>query len=100
RNGAPPGATAAPNLVEKRRMRTMGSKLYVGNLPEDASTYALRSRFAEIAPVLDVELAVDRASGRMRGYALVTMESNEGARRAIEKLDGARFEDRRLRVSE
>jgi cold-inducible RNA-binding protein len=78
----------------------MVTKLYVGNLPDDVSTNALRARFAEVAPVADVELAVDRSSGRMRGYAFVRMESPEGARRAIDQLNGAMFEERRLRVNE
>lgn len=78
----------------------MGTRLYVGNLSDDVSSQALRARFAEVAAVSDVQLAVDRSSGRMRGYAFVTMETIEAARAAIEQLDGAYFEERRLRVNE
>lgn len=78
----------------------MEHRLYVGNLPDDVSTEALRARFAQCGAVTDVDLAVDRSSGRMRGYAFVTMATAADARSAIEQLNGAMFDDRPLRVSE
>jgi RNA recognition motif-containing protein len=78
----------------------MEHRLYVGNLADDVSTEALRTRFAQCGAVTDVELAVDRSSGRMRGYAFVTMATAADARSAIEQLNGAMFEDRPLRVNE
>lgn len=78
----------------------MNARLYVGNLPEDASIEALRRRFAQHGAVADVHMAVDRSSGRSRGYAFVTMASGREAQAAIERLDGAMFEHRPLRVNE
>jgi len=78
----------------------MERRLYVGNLPDDVSIDALRKRFAEHGAVADVQLAVDRASGRQRGYAFVTMETSAEARYAMNRLNGASFEDRPLRVNE
>ena len=78
----------------------MNARLYVGNLPEDASSEALRRRFAQHGAVADVHMAVDRSSGRSRGYAFVTMASGDDARVAVERLDGAMFEHRPLRVNE
>lgn len=77
----------------------MESRLYVGNLDEDVSLDALRARFAQVGRVDDVQLATDRQSGRARGHAFVTMGSNAEAQRAVNELDGATFEDRKLRVS-
>lgn len=77
-----------------------GTRLYVGNLTEDATTDALRARFAPLGLVSDVQLVTDRSSGRMRGYAFVTMENSGEARQAITKLNGAMFEGRPLRVNE
>lgn len=48
----------------------------------------------------DVELGIDRASGRMRGFAFVTMADRETFRAALTQLNGAVFEDRVLRVCE
>jgi RNA recognition motif-containing protein len=78
----------------------MGARLYVGNLGEDASTEALRRRFALHGNVADVHMAIDRSSGRSRGYAFVTMGSSAEARTAIRQLNGASFDDRPLRVTE
>jgi RNA recognition motif-containing protein len=78
----------------------MEHRLYVGNLPDDVSTDALRTRFAKCGAVSDVDLAIDRSSGRVRGYAFVTMATAAAARSAIEQLNGAMFDDRPLRVSE
>lgn len=78
----------------------METRLYVGNLPDDASIDALRKRFAEYGAVANVHLAMDRSSGRPRGYAFVTMTSSAEARSAIAQLNGAMFEDRPLRVNE
>lgn len=76
------------------------NRLCVANLADDITATALRQRVERIAPVLDVELAIDRGSGRMRGYAFVTMASASGKSAALAELDGATFEERTLRVSE
>ena len=78
----------------------MNERLYVGNLSEDASAEALRRRFAQHGAVTNVHLAVERSSGRSRGYAFVTMATGEDARVAMDRLDGAMFEHRPLRVNE
>ena len=77
----------------------MENRLYVGNLSEDVSASALRTLFAELGEVSDVHLATDRGSGRLRGHAFVTMATAAEARAAMQKLDGAVFEERRLRVN-
>jgi cold-inducible RNA-binding protein len=73
-------------------------RLFVGNLSYDASVSTVRSLFDSCGEVAEVEVATDSKSGRPRGYALVTMATNAGARAAIERLDGASFEDRPLHV--
>ncbi len=78
----------------------METRLYVGNLSDDASVEELRKRFDQCGAVADVQLATDRSSGRMRGYAFVTMKTPADARSAITQLNGAMFDDRPLRVSE
>ncbi|MFO0737901.1 MAG: hypothetical protein U0270_18560 [Labilithrix sp.] len=75
-------------------------KLYVGNLADDITATALRQRFEQVGRVADVELGIDRASGRMRGFAFVTMADRDAYRAAISQLNGATFEDRVLRVCE
>jgi len=77
----------------------METRLWVGGLSDDVSMVALRERFAEFGEVVDVQLARDRASGRLQGHAFVTMASAADAERAMTGLNGTMFDDRRLRVN-
>ena len=78
----------------------MASRLYVGNIPHDASAEALHAVFAEFGEVTDVQVVVDRYSGRPRGFAFVTMAKPEDAANAASKINGALFGGRPLRVSD
>ena len=76
------------------------NRLYVGNLADDTSASALRRRFEQCGNVADVQLAFDRGSGRMRGFAFVTMADAASYKSALTQLNGAMFEDRQIRVTE
>jgi RNA recognition motif-containing protein len=78
----------------------MGNRLYVGNLSYDASTDSLRQAFEEIGEVTDVHIAMDRDSGRSRGFGFVTMATAELAADAISRMNGASLDGRALRVNE
>jgi len=78
----------------------MGNRLYVGNLSYDASTDSLRQAFEEIGEVTDVHIAMDRDSGRSRGFGFVTMATSELAADAIARMNGASLDGRALRVNE
>jgi RNA recognition motif-containing protein len=74
-------------------------RLYVGNLPFDATTEQIRTAFAAHGTVYDVSLVSDRDTGRPRGFAFVDMDAN-GAQAAIAALDSKDFGGRDLRVNE
>ncbi len=76
----------------------MENRLYVGNLSDGVSIEALRRHFAAVGSVVEVKLATDRASGRMRGHALVTMGNEADARSAKRELNGTLLDERPLRV--
>ncbi|MBK6692683.1 MAG: RNA-binding protein [Myxococcales bacterium] len=78
----------------------MGNRLYVGNLSFDASSDAVRAHFAEIGEVTDVQVVMDRETGRSRGFAFVTMGESGTAQRAISELNGTLLAGRPLRVNE
>ena len=78
----------------------MGTRLYVGNLAVDATAELLRHAFSQVGDVTDVQVVVDRYSGRARGFAFVTMASQAQAAQAIAKLNGADLGGRPVRVSE
>lgn len=78
----------------------MSVKLFVGNLPFSATENDLQDLFAAHGAVASVDLIMDRATGRPRGFGFVTMESQEDARKAIEALHGKAFDGRDLTVNE
>jgi cold-inducible RNA-binding protein len=76
------------------------SKLYVGNLSFELSESEIRSAFEACGAVTEVYVAMDKMSGRPRGFAFVTMGSAEEAKSAIEKLNGKDLKGRALTVNE
>ena len=78
----------------------MGARLFVGNLSFDTTPESLRDAFAVFGEVTDVHVIVDRYSGRPRGFAFVTMASQEQALSARQKLNGVLLGGRPLRVNE
>jgi RNA recognition motif-containing protein len=74
-------------------------RLYVGNLPFDATTESVRAAFEPHGTVHDVSLISDRETGRPRGFGFIEMDE-QGARAAIEALDGKDFGGRDLKVNE
>jgi RNA recognition motif-containing protein len=77
----------------------MAKRLYVGNLPFDATTDSIRAAFEAFGTVHDVSLITDRETGRPRGFGFVEMDE-EGAKAAIEGLDSKEFGGRNLTVNE
>lgn len=76
------------------------SKLYVGNLSFKTSEDELRAHFEQYGAVTDVYIALDRDSGRPRGFAFVTMGSGDEAKLAAEKANGVDLGGRALTVNE
>ena len=78
----------------------MGTKLFVGNLSFNTTENDLQDAFAAHGPVSEVSLMVDRVSGRSRGFAFVTMASEEASQAAIGAMNGAQLDGRALTVNE
>ena len=78
----------------------MGTKLYVGNLSFNTTENELQELFSQAGPVQEVSLMQDKFTGKSRGFAFVTMGSDEDAQNAISKLNGQTVEGRPLTVNE
>ena len=78
----------------------MNNRLYVGNLSYDTTENDLQDLFSQHGPVTEVNLVQDRATGRPRGFAFVTMAAPEGAQAAIQALNGKDVGGRALTVNE
>jgi RNA recognition motif-containing protein len=77
----------------------MEAKLYVGNLSYDTTEDELRSLFTQVGTVNDVALIKDRDTGTSKGFAFVTMNSQEEANKAIEQFNGQNLGNRALTVN-
>ena len=78
----------------------MGRKLYVGNLTYDVTDAALEAMFAPHGTVQSAQVIMDRDSGRSKGFGFVEMSSDQEAQAAIQALNGAEVDGRRLTVNE
>jgi len=78
----------------------MSTKLYVGNLSFDITENDLRDMMAAHGPVNEVSVIMDKVTGRARGFAFVTMNTQEAATAAIAALNGKEFQGRALTVNE
>ncbi len=78
----------------------MGNRLYIANIPFKATEESVRGLFAEIGEVVSFNLVTDARTGKPKGFAFVTMASDDGARKAIEALNGTLLLGRSLSVSE
>jgi cold-inducible RNA-binding protein len=74
-------------------------KIYVGNLPFNATEAEVNGLFAEYGEVVSVALPTDRETGRPRGFGFVEM-ADDAARKAIAALNGKDFGGRALNVNE
>lgn len=79
-------------------MKDTENKLFVGNLAYSADATELKDLFSAYGTVLEVSIPSDRATGRPRGFAFVTMETKEEAKAAL-AADGNEIQGRRIAVN-
>jgi RNA recognition motif-containing protein len=86
--------------MDLRNIIMSNSKLYVGNLSFKTTEDELRSAFSQFGTVTDLYVAMDKMTGRPRGFAFVTLGTPEEAKNAAEKLNGTDLGGRQLTVNE
>ena len=74
--------------------------LFVGNMNFQTSEGELRALFEAYGQVTRVHIAMDRETGRARGFAFVEMPNDDEAAKAIAALDGKEVGGRNLKVNE
>lgn len=75
-------------------------KTYVGNLAFSTTKQTIETLFSAHGTVTDIHLPEDRDTGRPRGFAFVTMDSQAAMVSAIKELDGKEVDGRAIRVNE
>ena len=75
-------------------------RIYVGNLSYGATEDDLRSAFEAHGEVSSVDIVMDRETGRSRGFAFVEMPDDGQAQTAIESVNLAEIDGRKVTVNE
>ena len=78
----------------------MSTKLYLGNLPSDVTEDDLRNMLSQHGPVNEIAVVMDKFTGRPRGFAFASMNTQEAANAAILALNGKDWKGRALTVNE
>ena len=78
----------------------MNKKIYVANLPMQASEPELKALFSNAGEVVSVKIVGDRQTGQPKGIAFVEMSTQWEARRAVSMLNRKNFMGKDLLVKE
>jgi RNA recognition motif len=79
----------------------MGTRLFIGNLSYAVTEQELKEAFTgEGIELRNVRVALDRETGRPRGFAFVETMTDDGAKASIEKLSGRVLQGRAIIVEE
>ena len=75
------------------------SRLFVGNLSFQTQDRDLQDHFGAAGGVANVNLMLDKFTGKSRGFAFVEFNTPEEANRAVEMFNGKELDGRSLSVS-
>ena len=76
----------------------MSKELFVGSLSWRTTSEELKDAFALCGDVVEARVVTDGETGRSRGFGFVTFEAEQGAARALKRLDGSALNGRTIRV--
>ena len=78
----------------------MATKLFVGNLSFNTTEGDVLDLFKQAGNVQSCELIVDKFTSKSRGFAFVTMGTQEEATKAVAEFNGKELDGRALTVNE
>lgn len=78
----------------------MAVRLFVGNLPYDATEEELRNHFSAVGPLSYVSIPKDRETGKPRGFAFVEFNDPAHAQEATRRFNNQLFKGRAIAVNE
>ncbi len=76
----------------------MDTRLYIGNLSFYTTEEQLRTMFSEAGTVIEIDMVIDRQTGQLKGFAFLTMGSQEEAEKAIALFNGKIIDDHPIKV--
>ncbi|MEI6085816.1 MAG: RNA-binding protein [Verrucomicrobiota bacterium] len=78
----------------------MATKLFVGNLSFNTTEGDILDLFKQAGSVSSCELIMDKFTNKSRGFAFVTMGTQEEATAAVTQFNGKELDGRALTVNE
>lgn len=75
-------------------------KMYVGNIPYNATEEDLREMFSEIGEIESLKIMKDNFTERSKGFGFIEMVDENDAKKAIATLNGKDFIGKSLTVAE
>jgi RNA recognition motif-containing protein len=77
----------------------METRLYIGNMSQETTEQDLRTMFSEAGTVSSVDVVINRQTGKSRGFAFVTMSSEDEAEKAISMFNAKEVSSHALKVN-
>jgi cold-inducible RNA-binding protein len=72
--------------------------VFLGNLPFTTQKNDLQETFEKFGTITEIHIPVDRQTGKARGFAFVTFETDEAAQSAL-SMDGQDLNGRQIKVN-
>lgn len=66
--------------------------IFIGNLNEKIQDDHLKDAFGDYGKVATAKVITDRYTGKSKGYGFIEMPNDEEAQKAIETLNGGKWE--------
>lgn len=73
-------------------------KIFVGGLPPDVSEIDVVIQVSIYGQVITIKIVRDKVTRKSKGYAFLEMANEDGAKKAVEGLNGTRFKGNVLTV--
>ena len=74
--------------------------LYISNLSYNVTDADLNELFADYGEILSARVITDRETGRSRGFGFVELKDDDLAKKAIEELNQATYDEIVINVTE
>src|SRR5262245_9633403 len=75
------------------------NRLFVGNLSYQTAENDLQDYFSQAGAVTNVNIMMDKVTGKSRGFAFIEFATSEDAIKAIEQFHNKEFQGRALTVN-
>lgn len=96
--GAAPVTGPCPTADGQQRKGPPGANLFVVKIPDGFTDKDLFDTFTPFGTVTRCQITTDKHTGESKGFGFVSYQSPEEADAAVENMNGATVQGRRLKV--